>query len=189
MYSKLSPSPSPRPARSAGVSPASKERAGETPAVPAGLHTEFLAEIKATDVRVIHDVLGVALHQDLARKDDVGAISQAERLAYIVVGNQHADATLCQMTDQGLYVPDGNRINSGERLAEQHIIRPRGERTGTLDAPSFAARQRTRLCLAHTGDIELLQQAVQFGFAPALARLDHFENGANVPLHIHPSEN
>src|SRR5260370_32537789 len=91
-----------RPARSAGVSPASKERAGETPAVPAGLHTEFLAEIKATDVRVIHDVLGVALHQDLARIDDVGAISQAERLAYIVVVNQHSDATLCQMTAQGL---------------------------------------------------------------------------------------
>src|SRR5260370_35973602 len=85
-----------RPARSAGVSPASKERAGETPAVPAGLHTEFLAGIKATDVRVIHDVLGLALHQDLARIEDAVAVSQAERLPYFVVGTRHAETLLCR---------------------------------------------------------------------------------------------
>src|SRR5689334_3133829 len=54
-------------------------------------HAEFLAEIEPADVRVIHDILSPALHQDLARVDDVGAVGQAERLAHIVVGDQHAD--------------------------------------------------------------------------------------------------
>ena len=33
-------------------------------------------------------------------------------------------------------------------------------------------------------DIELLQQAVEFGFAAPPVRLDHFQHGADILLHV-----
>src|SRR5215469_8213787 len=86
-----------------------------TPAWMRASHAELFAEIEAADVRVVHDILSPALHQDLARIDDIGAVGEAERLAHVMVGDQHADAAIGQVADQRLNVADRDRIDAGER--------------------------------------------------------------------------
>ena len=50
---------------------------------------------------------------------DVGAVGNAQRLTDVVVGNQHADATLLEVKDDRLNVSHGNRIDAGKGLVEQ----------------------------------------------------------------------
>ena len=101
---------------------------------------------------------------------------------------KHADAALGQVADQRLNVAHRDRIDAGERFVQQHVIGPRRQRPGDLDAPPLAAGQRDGRRLAQPRDVEFLQQAVEFGFAPALVRLDHFEHGADVLLDIEAAE-
>src|SRR5262245_35338175 len=56
------------------------------------LYAEFLAEIEAADLGVVDDVVLAPLHQDLSGIDDVGAVGEVERLAHVMVGDEHADA-------------------------------------------------------------------------------------------------
>src|SRR5262252_3593156 len=152
------------------------------------LHPEFLAEVEPADVRVVDDVLGPALHQHLARIDDVGPVGEAERLAHIVVGDQHADAALGQVAHQRLDVADRDRVDAGERLVEEHVVRPAREGARDLDAAALAARERDRRRLAQARDVELLQQRVEVAVAPLPAPLDHLEHGADVFLHVEAAE-
>src|SRR6266567_3913540 len=82
----------------------------------AGLQTELVAEVEAADRGVVHDIVGSALHQHLARIDDVGAVGEAQRLAHIMVGDQHADAAVGEVAHQLLDVADRDRVDTGERL-------------------------------------------------------------------------
>ena len=41
---------------------------------------------------VLHDLVRASLGQHAARVDDVGAVDEPQRLAHVVVGDQHADA-------------------------------------------------------------------------------------------------
>src|SRR5262249_21059545 len=152
------------------------------------LHAEFLAQVEPADVRVVDDIVSPALHQDLARVDDIGAVGEAERLAHIVVGDQHADAALGQMAHQRLDVADRDRIDAGERLVEQHVVRPGRERARDLDATAFAAGQRDRRRLAQPRDVELLEQRIEVILAPLAAGLDHLEHGADVVLDVEAAE-
>ena len=72
--------------------------------------------------------------------DDVGPIDQAQGLADVVVGDQHADAAPFQMLHQHADVADRDRIDAGERLVQQHEARAVGERAGDLAASALAAR-------------------------------------------------
>src|SRR5258707_9996866 len=56
------------------------------------LDAEFFAEIEAADLGIVHDIVLAALHEDLARIDDVGPVGEVERLAHVMVGDEHADA-------------------------------------------------------------------------------------------------
>ena len=84
---------------------------------------------------------GRAFLQHPAVVDDVGAIDDVERLAHVVVGDQHADAAILQMAHQLADVVDGDRIDAGEGLVEQNVGRMGRERAGDLDAAPLAARQ------------------------------------------------
>src|SRR4029453_18310046 len=58
---------------------------------PGHLHSEVFAEIHAAYIGVVDDLGGGSLRQDVAVADDVRVIADAQRLAHIVVGDQHAD--------------------------------------------------------------------------------------------------
>src|SRR5262245_25933862 len=148
------------------------------------LHAEFLAEIEAADLGVVDDVVLAPLHQDLSGIDDVGAVGEVERLAHVMVGDEHADPARGEPPHQPLNVDHGLGIDAGERLVEQHVIRPARQRASDLHPAALAARERDRRRLAVAGDLELLQQRVEVGLAAAAVRLHHFEHGADVVLDI-----
>jgi len=77
-------------------------------------HLEIFAEIEAPDVGMGDDVVRAALGQHMAAMDDIGAVDEAERLAHIVVGDEHADASPLQVPHEVLDVADGDRIDAGE---------------------------------------------------------------------------
>src|SRR5690606_30912234 len=92
------------------------------------LKPELLAEIEPAHVGIADDVVRRAFGQYLAGIDDIGAVGQPQRFAHVVVGDQDADAAVGQMAHQVLDVADGDRVDAGERLVEQHVVRPRRQR-------------------------------------------------------------
>ena len=78
------------------------------------LEGKTLAEIEAPHIGIGDNLVGAAMRQHLAGMDDIGAIDQAERLAYVVVCDQDADAARREMADELLDVGDGDRVDAGE---------------------------------------------------------------------------
>ena len=81
-------------------------------------------------------------------------------------------------------VADGDRVDAGKGLVEQHVIRPGGQGAGDLDAPPLAARQRDRGRLAQPCDVEFLEQLVEIALALFGALFDHFQQGADILFDI-----
>src|SRR6185437_13053598 len=113
---------------------------------------------------------------------DIGAVDDLERLAHVVVGDQHADAAILEMRDEVADVVDGDRIDAGQRLVEEDEMRLRRESAGDLDAAPLAARQRHRRRPAQMGDRELGQERIERRLAHLVHGLDDLENGADVVL-------
>src|SRR3954447_5322496 len=65
---------------------------------------EVLPEINFPDVLIINNLARCARREDAALVDDVRTVADAERLAHIVVGDQHADAALLEEADDLLDV-------------------------------------------------------------------------------------
>ncbi len=143
---------------------------------------EIVAEIEPAHVGVLDNFVRPAVGEHLPGMDDIGAIDQAERLADVMVGDQHADAAPGQVPDELLDVGDGDRVDAGERLVEQHEVWPAGERTGDLQPATLAARQRDGRRLAQMRDRELLQQFVEALLALLSVLLGDLEYGADVVL-------
>jgi hypothetical protein len=105
---------------------------------------EILAEIDAAHALVGDDLARAPLRQHAAGMDDVGAVDEAERLAHVVVGDQHADAAAGQVLHEVLDVAHRDRVDAGEGLVEQHEGGLARQRPGDLAAPPLAARERDR---------------------------------------------
>src|ERR1700741_3541370 len=75
---------------------------------------EFLAQIHAAHVSVADDLRRRALLHPLALVQDVGAVDDLERVAHIVVGDEHADAAALQMLDEVADLADRDRVDAGQ---------------------------------------------------------------------------
>ena len=120
--------------------------------------------------------------------DDVGAIDQSERLADIVVGDQHADPAAGEVPDQLLNVGNGDRVDAGEGFVEQHEVGTAGQRPGDLQPAALATRQGDGGRLAQVADVEFLEQRVEFAFALLPVLLDDLEHRADVGFHRQPAK-
>ena len=134
------------------------------------------------------DVVGRALHEHAPGVDDIGAVDEAERLAHIMVRDQHADAAALEVAHQLLDVAHRDRIDAGEGLVEQHVIGSPGERASDLATSPLAARKRDRRRLAQARDVEFLEQRIELAPASRLVGLDHLEHGAHIVLDIEAAE-
>src|ERR1700730_8543809 len=148
------------------------------------LGLEILAEIEAADFGVVDDVVLAALHQHLPRIDDVGPIGERQRLAHIVIRNQHPNAAGGETAHQPLDFHDRFGINAGKGLIQEHVAWPAGKRARNLDAATLAPGERNRGRLAVARDLEFVQQRAQVGFAAAPMGLAHFQHGADVVLDV-----
>ena len=131
---------------------------------------------------------GAPFGQDVAAVDDVGAIDQPQRLAHVVIGDQDADAPSLQVPHKVLNVADGDRVDAGEGLVEQHEGRLSGERARDFAAPPLAARQGDRRRAAQARDVELLQEQFQHRFARRPVGLVDLQHRADVVLDIEAAE-
>ncbi len=94
-------------------------------------------------------IVGAALHQHLAVVDDVGAVGRPQRLAHVVVGDQHADAALAQVRATSAWMsPTAIGSMPAKGSSSSMNVGSRGERAGDLDPAPLAARQRAAWRLA-----------------------------------------
>ena len=98
----------------------------------------MFAQIHAAHGFIVHNGVRVALGQYREEKNDVGAGTNAECFAHIVVGDQYADAAFGQKLDDALNVNHGNRVNAGEGFVEQYDTRVVRQRANNLHKETFA---------------------------------------------------
>src|SRR6478736_592096 len=97
-------------------------------------HVEVLAEVELAGLGVVDEELARALGHDLALADDVAAVDDAEGLADVVVGDEHADPALLELQDDLLNFGHGDRVDAGKRFVEEEELRAGNERAGDLKA-------------------------------------------------------
>src|SRR6516165_417621 len=112
---------------------------------PGASKPERLAQVHLTDLGVGKDFFRSAGGDHRPLVDDVCPRAHPKGLADIMVSDQHADAALGELADDALDVEDGERIDAGEGLIEQHEPWLGRQSTGYLDAPPLAARERKPL--------------------------------------------
>ncbi len=104
-------------------------------------HLELITEVDSAHVLVLQDVLGVPGRDDVAFADDKCFFADIERVAYIVVRDQYADATVSQMIDDLLDIVNRNWVNAGKGFIQKNEVWLCGQRPGDFYASSFAAGQ------------------------------------------------
>ncbi len=78
-----------------------------------------------------------------------------------MVGNQYPDVAGRELPDDSLDIQDGQRIDAGERLIQQHEPGLRRKRPRNLDPAAFATREGQSETTAYMPDPQLLQQLFQ----------------------------
>src|SRR2546422_5586570 len=155
---------------------------------PCALEGELLAEVDLPGDRIVGDLAGSSRDENLAVVQDVGAIRDGQRLSDVVVGDQDADPAVAQPRDDLLDVGDGDRVDAGEGLVEQQVLRRRHQRARDLQPPALAARQGVGRVRRQGGQVELGQQLA--GPLPALGggQVQCLEDGEQVFFHRQLSE-
>jgi hypothetical protein len=100
-----------------------------------------------------------------------------------VVGNDHADAAVAEIGDDLLNVVDRDRVDSGERLVEEHEAGPLDERARDLQATPLSTGERVPLALAEMRQREIGEQVLQALRALLFRELHGLEDGEDVLLH------
>ena len=121
--------------------------------------------------------------------DDIGPINEAERLADIMVRDQHANPALLQMANQLLDIANGNRVNAGKGFVEQHEARLASQGAGNFTTPPLTAGQGNRGRFAQALDIEFLKQGFERLFALVTIGDRILKDSANIVFDIQPAKN
>src|ERR1700730_2010231 len=109
------------------------------------VQSEIGPEVDPLDLLIGGQTCRSAAAENHAIVDDIGPICNSERLAHIVIGHQDADPAILKMEDYFLYLGDRYRVDSRERLVQQHNLGLVDQRARNLHAPALAARQRISL--------------------------------------------
>ena len=102
---------------------------------------EVVAQVLVAYGRVVGQLLASALEQDLALKQQVGPVGDAQRLRGIVVSDQDADVLALEAIHDALDILNGNGIDAGKRFIEHDKARIDGQATGDLGTAPLATRQ------------------------------------------------
>src|SRR5688572_23154113 len=86
---------------------------------------EPFPEVELARLGVRGQELGAAFDQDPALVHDGGAIGDAQRLAHVVVRDQHPETARLESRDDVLDLGHGNRVDADERFVEQKETRLR----------------------------------------------------------------
>mmetsp|Transcript_24547 Transcript_24547/g.32050 ORF Transcript_24547/g.32050 Transcript_24547/m.32050 type:complete len:293 (-) Transcript_24547:1332-2210(-) len=105
-----------------------------------------------------------------------------------MVGDEHANSTLFQITYQMPDIADRNRIHACERFIQQEVFGICSKTACDLDPASFPARQSERRCAAQVFDREIGKQLFQ-PFTTLVGVLDRdIQNRRDVVLYRQTTE-
>src|SRR5258708_35116480 len=122
------------------------------------LQPEILAEVNASYVFIIDDLVGLAEREDQAFVDYVRVVADSQGLPHVVVGDEDADTSFLEKTDDLLYVEHRDRVDSREWLVEEYEGGSCCERARDLDTATLAARERKRRGLSQVRDVQIAKQ-------------------------------
>src|SRR5467141_3406960 len=144
------------------------------------LQPEIFAEINASYVFIIDDLVGFAESEEQSVVDDVGVVANPECFPHVVVRDENADAAFLEKADDFLNVEYRDRIDAREGFIEQYEARAHREGPGDLDAAALPAGKRQRGGLSEMRDIEIAQQPGKTGFDLLLGKVLQLENRPDV---------
>ena len=124
--------------------------------------------------------------QDATVLHDRDAVGEQERLGQVVGHEQQRLAeSLLQLVERPLQVEARQRVESPERLVEQHDVRIRGQRACERHALTLTARQLSRIALAIAGRFQTdrLQQLVRAGALSSLVPVEQRRHQRDVVPH------
>src|SRR5437016_8414126 len=127
------------------------------------LQPEIFAEINASYVFIIDDLVGFAEGEHQAVVDDVGVVANPQRFPHVMVRDEDADAAFLEKADDFLNVEYRDRVDAREGFIEQYEARTRRERPGDLDAATLAAGQGQSGRLPQMRDVEIAQEPGKAG--------------------------
>src|SRR5258708_36677928 len=139
------------------------------------LQPEIFAEINASYVFIIDDLVGFAESEHQSVVDDVGVVANPQCFPHVVVRDEDADAAFLEKADDFLNVEYRDRIDAREGFIEQYEARARREGPVDLDAAALPARQRQRGRLPPMRAVEIAQQPGRAGLQRAARRVRPFE--------------
>src|SRR5690606_38873742 len=111
-----------------------------------------------------------------------------ECLLDVVVGDDDADAAVPETGDDLLDVVDGDRVDAGERLVQEHELGLAHQRARDLEPAPLAARERVRLGAAQVLEPELVEQALQARLAFGTRQRERLEDRQDVLLYGEATE-
>src|SRR5213593_1488751 len=146
------------------------------------LQPEIFAEINASYVFIIDDLVGFAEGEHQAVVDDVGVVANPQRFPHVMVRDEDADTAFLEKADDFLNVEYCDRVDASEGFIEQYEARARRERPGDFDAATLAARQGQRGRLSQMCDVEITQQPGEAGLDFLLEKFLQLQHGTDVLL-------
>ncbi len=105
-----------------------------------------------------------------------------------MVGDDDADILVFQRSDDTLYILDGDRVHTRERLVEQNERRIDCHGTRNLGAAAFATRKLDTVTLADLLQTELLDKRLDALVLVLLGIIRHFEHRTDIVLDAQTAE-
>lgn len=149
---------------------------------------EVPAEVVLAHYGVGSQLLGGAVEEYLALKEQIGAVGNHQGLVHIVVGDEDTDVLIFEPPHHVLNLLHGDGVNARKRLVQHHKLRLYGEATGYLRTAALATRQTVTEVLAHMRQVELRDELLQFLLLIVFAELGHLQDRLDVILYGHLAE-
>ena len=103
------------------------------------LQFEFVPQVGLSYSLAGRYLIRGAVFKNLAINQDVRVVAGAEGFSDIVIGDEHADTSSFEMTDNIFYVIDRQRVDTGEGLIQQYEGWIGGQSSGYFEATFFTA--------------------------------------------------
>lgn len=150
---------------------------------------EVAAEVALTDDLVFSQLFRCTLKEYSTLKQQIRAISDAQSLGRVMVGDEDADILFFKFVDNRLDILYSDGVDAGKGLVEHDEFGVNCETTGNLGASAFAAGKAVAKVVAHFLKIELRYETLKFVALVFARGVSHLEDGADVVLDRQFAEN
>ena len=99
-----------------------------------------MSQINSSDLFIAQDGIGIAFSNDAAIVNNICLVADIQSLSHVVVGDQHADTSIREMTNYVFNVIDGDRVHTCKWLVQQDEVRIGGQGSGYFNAPTLSPR-------------------------------------------------